>query len=67
MTMVGQVPGRPHWGYAESSSVSDVVSDEMDNVSEPSSYRMSPTPGPVLKEVVDMFHDGDKVLGSKHH
>ena len=27
--------------------------------------RMTPGPGPVLKEVVDYFHEGDKVLDKK--
>lgn len=65
--MVGQVPGMTPWGgYPESPSLSDAASDDVDIISEPSTYRTTPTPGPVLQEVVDMFTDGDKVLGDKH-
>lgn len=65
MIMVGQVPGRTFWGgYPESPSLSE-ASDDVDVISEPSTYRTTPTPGPVLKEVVDMFTDGDKVLEGK--
>ena len=65
--MVGQVPGRTLWGgYPDSPSLSDAASDDVDIISEPSTYRTTPTPGPVLQEVVDMFTDGDKVLENKH-
>lgn len=64
--MVGQVPGMEWEDYPESMTASQVpttAEDDMSEYPDDSTYQL--TPGPVLKEMVDIFHDGDKILQGK--
>ena len=69
--MIGHVPPvlmpSSGWeeGYPESMTPSLPGTDEPDLSTLPSNYRLTPQMGPVLKEMVDIFHDGDKVLQKK--
>lgn len=66
--MIGQPPG---WGYPNlgsytPSELSEEPDLELSTIL--SSQHEYPTMGPVLKEVVDIFSDGDKLLhGKKKH
>ena len=78
--MVSQVPGPDdyypngyHSGYAnefpdEHSELytPSLLSDEPEDlVSSPSTYNTNVAMGPILREMVDYFHDGDKELQGK--
>ena len=64
--MIGQVPGMwPHMGGAYTPESPSLPSDNEPDLESTTLDDSSYTPGPILQEMVDIFHDGDKVLHGK--